>query len=73
MACRDPGQTLAQLIHLALPPDEAGEAARGGGGIEPRALWASRHQLVDLNRSLQPFHRHRPEWPDLDVPLGESQ
>ena len=65
-------ERLAELLDLGLPPDEAGEPARGGG-LEPRTQRARPEHLVDLDGRLQALHRHRPEGLDVDEALGEPQ
>ena len=67
-----PLEGLAKLLQLGLPPDEAGEAARGGG-VQPGARRPGPDQLVHLDRRRQALHRHRAERLDLDVALGEAR
>ena len=72
MAAAGAAQRLAELVQLALAPHEAGQPARRRR-VEPRAPGSGPPQLVDLDRLLQPLHRHRPQGVDLDVALHQPQ
>ena len=65
-------ERLAQLVQLGVPPNEAGQAARGGRG-QPGAAGSGPHQFVDFDRRVQALHGHRPQRRDLDIPLREPQ
>ena len=60
VSCTGALERSAEHLDLGVPADEPCKPA-GGGGMEPRAPWSSRHKLEDFDRSLQPFHRHGPE------------
>ena len=63
---------LPKLLQGRLPPDEAGEAARGGG-VQSGPQWSGPGHLVHLDWCLQALHRHRAERLDRDIALGEAE
>ena len=50
-----PLQGLAELIHLAVAADKAGQPT-GGGGVKPGAHGPGADELVDLHRLGQALH-----------------
>ncbi len=59
-------------FQFRITPDETGEAP-SGGRLQTRSRRPSADQLVHLDRTVEPFHRHRPERFHLDVAFAEPQ
>ena len=67
-----PLQRLAELIHLAVAADKAGQPP-GGRSVKPGAHGPGADELVDLHRLGQALHGQGAERLDLDVAFRQLQ
>src|SRR6185295_2124622 len=65
-------ESLPQLLHFAVAPDEAREATRSGG-LQPRAHRARPDDLEDLEWDHKPFDLHWAKRLHLNIALGQRQ
>ena len=67
-----PVECRAELLHLGIAPDEAAQAAKGGG-LKPCSHLARSDHLEDLDGGIEAMDRHGAERLDLHEVLGEAE
>src|SRR5215472_4585890 len=72
MSGRGAFERLRELLQLAVPPDEASQAACGAR-LKAGATRDAAGQFVHGYRGLEPLHGHRAERLHLDMSFGQSQ
>src|SRR5262249_6205893 len=72
MAGRGAFEGLGELLQLAVPPDEAGQATCGAR-LKAGASRDAARQFVDRGGSLKPLHGDSAERLHLDMAFGEPQ